>query len=57
MSGWVWFVIVIGLLLGIGMWVDWRRRHSAGGHLGGRSGGDHGGAGHDVAGCGGGDGT
>lgn len=31
MSGWIWIVIVVGVLLAIGAWTDWRRRHSGGG--------------------------
>jgi len=57
MSGWIWVVIVLGLLLGIGLLVDWRRRYSSGGHLDGRSATDHHGGHHDTApgaGCGGG---
>lgn len=56
MAGWIYFVIAIGLLLGIGMVVDWRRRHSTRG-LEERSAGDHGGGGgaHSCGGgCGGG---
>jgi len=36
MSGWVYIAIFIGVLLGIGLWTDWRRRHSTGGIVGQR---------------------
>jgi len=41
MSGWVYVVLVLVVLLGFGMVVDRRRRHSTGG-LEGRSAGDYG---------------
>lgn len=28
MSGWIYIVIFIGLLIGLGLFVDWRRKHS-----------------------------
>jgi len=31
MNGWIWIAIVIAVLLAIGGWTDWQRRHSAGG--------------------------
>ncbi len=55
MAGWVYFVIAIGLLLGIGLYVDWRRKYSTG-NLEGRSSRDHDahGGGGGVHSCGGG---
>lgn len=32
MSGWIWLLIVVGILLAIGAWTDWQRRHSGGGN-------------------------
>jgi cobalamin synthase len=31
MNGWIWVAIVIAVLLAIGGWTDWRRRHFGGG--------------------------
>lgn len=31
MPFWIYIVLFVGLLLGIGGWVDWRRRYSGGG--------------------------
>lgn len=36
MSGWVYIGIFVGLLLVVGLWTDWRRRHSTGGVHGNR---------------------
>jgi hypothetical protein len=56
MSGWIWVVLVLGLLLSIGLVTDWRRRHSGGGSVDNPGTGSHpGGTGHTGGhGCGGG---
>lgn len=31
MNGWIYVALVLGALLAVGAWVDWRRRGSTGG--------------------------
>lgn len=33
MSGWIWIALFVAVLLGVGLWTDHKRRHSAGGGL------------------------